>query len=57
MWITVYEFVKDTIEVVPTPEEEKEIWGDFTALKIKETGEELYVFDKPDEIEVCKKFL
>lgn len=50
-----YEFVKDTIEVVPTPEEEKEIWGNFTTLKVKETGEELYVFDKPDEIEVCKK--
>lgn len=50
-----YEFVEDTIEVIPSDKEETEIWGDFTTLKVKETDEELYVFDKPDEIEVCKK--
>lgn len=50
-----YKFVKDTVEEIPSDKEEKEIWGEFKTLKVKETGEELYVFDKPDEIEVCKK--
>lgn len=50
-----YEFVEDTIEVIPSDKEETEIWGDFTTLKVKETDEELYIFDKPDEVEVCKK--
>ena len=48
-----YEFVKDTVEVVS--KEDDEIWGECTKIKIKETGEELLVFEKDDRIEINAK--
>lgn len=44
-----YEFVEDTIEVVPTPEEKRDFGGDYTTLEIKETGEKLVVLKHPTE--------
>lgn len=46
-----YKFVKDTIEVI-SENANDEIWGECTKIRIKETGEELLVFKKPDRVEI-----